>query len=129
MRRFAPAWIVVGVAALAATARADRLDASVPLGGTATSAVARPGDVATIGFLVTQGTARKLSFQVKRPKGSTLVPDVRLVAPDGTLFDIAGNGGSVTAGSTSWKAKLPDVPQSGLWRLEVRGAEDSSGAF
>jgi hypothetical protein len=129
MHRLVPAWIVLGVAALAATARADRLDSAIPLGGTATSTVTRPGDVATIGFLVTQGTGRKLSFQVKLAKGSTLVPDVRLVAPDGTLFNIDANGGSVTAASTSWKAKLPDVPQSGLWRLEVRGAEGSSGAF
>jgi hypothetical protein len=129
MHRVLPVWVVVGIAALAATARADRLDAAIPLGATATSAVTRPGDVATVGFLVTQGTGRKLSFQVKRPKGSALQPDVRLIAPDGTLFDILANGGSVTAGTTSWKAKLPDVPQSGLWRLEVRGAELSSGAF
>ena len=101
MHRLVPAWIVLGVAALAATARADRLDSAVPLGGTATSTVTRPGDVATIGFLVTQGTGRKLSFQVKRPKGSTLVPDVRLVAPDGNLFDISANGGSVTAASVN----------------------------
>ncbi len=33
------------------------------------------------------------------------------------------------AGAKTWTAKLPNVPQSGLWRLEVRGASGSSGAF
>ena len=129
MHRLFAACIVVGIAALSSTALADRLDASIPLGGTATSTVTQPGDVATVGFLVTQGTGRKLSFQVKRPKGSTLLPEVRLMAPDGAIFDILANGGSVTAASTSWKAKLPDVPQGGLWRLEIRGADGSTGAF
>src|SRR5262245_59036549 len=124
-----PVFAVLAVAALATTARAERPDSSVPLGGAPSASVTRAGDVATVGFLVHEGTGRKLSLQVKRPKGSSLQPDVRLVAPDGTPFDIEGHGGSVTATDTSWKAKLPDVPQSGLWRLEVRGAGGSSGAF
>ena len=129
MHRLLAVYVVVGIAAFTATARADRLDAAIPLGGTATSAVTRPGDVATVGFLVTQGTARNLSFQVKRPKGSALVPDVRLVGPDGLPYVITDHGGTVTASSTSWKAKLPDVPQGGLWRLEIRGTDGSTGAF
>jgi hypothetical protein len=129
MRRFVPVVFACTVAATAATARAERPDAVVALGGAASASVTRAGDVASIGFLVPEGTGRKLALQVKRAKGSALQPDVRLVAPDGTPFDIAAHGGSVTAADASWKAKLPDVPQSGLWRLEVRGAGGSSGAF
>jgi hypothetical protein len=113
----------------AATARADRLDSAITLGSTATAAVSAPGDVATIGFLVTTGTGRNLTFQIKRTKGSTLAPVGTLVAPDGTAFDIATNGGTVLAKPTTWSAKLPNVPQTGLWRLEVRGAPGSSGGF
>lgn len=126
--------LVVSFAACAAllaapAAFAERLDAAAPLGTTTTSSVASPTDVATIGFLVTQGTARKMSFLVKRTKGSTLTPDVRLVAPDGSVFDIAAGGGSATPSTTGWKAKLPNVPQTGLWRVEVRGANGTSGGF
>lgn len=120
----------VCLAAFAARgALADRLDAAAALGATTTAAVTAPGDVATIGFLVTQGTGRKLSFQIKRTKGSTLAPDVKLLAPDGTAFDIALGGGSVTPSATGWKAKLPNVPATGLWRVEVRGANGTSGGF
>src|SRR5262245_10390030 len=129
MHRFVPVALACAVAATAATARAERPDAVVALGGTANASVTRTGDVASIGFLVPEGTGRKLALQVKRAKGSALLPEVRLIAPDGTPFDIAVHGGSVSAADASWKAKLPDVPQSGLWRLEVRGADGSSGAF
>src|SRR5262245_60258271 len=129
MHRFVPVALACAVAATAATARAERPDAVVALGGTANASVTRTGDVASIGFLVPEGTGRKLALQVKRAKGSALLPEVRLIAPDGTPFDIAVHGGSVSAADASWKAKLPDVPQSGLWRLEVRGADGSSGEF
>jgi hypothetical protein len=119
-----------GIAALAAEpARADRLDAAVTLGQTATATVAAPGEVATVGFLATAGDAKNLTFQVKRTKGSTISPIGTLVAPDGTVVDVVAAGGTVVAKATTWSAKLPTVTQTGLWRLEVRGAPGTSGGF
>ena len=117
------------LAILAGSARAERLNATLTIGGTAAGSVAAPGDVATIGFLALDGTSKKLVFTVKDAKGSKLAPDVKLIAPDGTALDFAAGGGKVTAKPTSWLAKLPGLPQKGLWRLEVRGANGSVGGF
>lgn len=117
------------VLAAATAAQADRLDAAVPLGATTAATIDRAGDVATFGFLVTQGAKRNLVFTVKRAKKSALEPQVRIFTPDGVPFDPAANGGSVKAKPTSWSAKLPNVAQSGLWRVEVSGADGTSGGF
>src|SRR5215831_20303499 len=93
-----PIALVVGFVALAAAfARAERVETVVPLGVAATSQIAKPGDVVTMGFLVTKGTARKVSFTVKRSgKGSKIVPTVAVFDPDGQAFDIVLNGGKVS---------------------------------
>jgi hypothetical protein len=114
-------------------ALADRLDVVVPLNVAGNSSVDAPGGLATVGFLVTRGDGRKLALTVTptKTKGAPLlVPDVKLVAPDGTeyAFDGAGDAASA-AGASTWKARIVDVPQTGLWRLEVRGANGTSGAF
>jgi protocatechuate 3,4-dioxygenase beta subunit len=102
----------------------------VPLGVAANSQISAAGDVVTVGFLVTKGTARKLSFTVKRGKGSKIVPTVAVFDPDGQAFDIVANAGKVSkAGATTWTGSFPDVPKTGLWRFEVRGDADSVGAF
>jgi hypothetical protein len=127
-----PFALVVGFVTLAAAfARADRVETVVPLGVPATSQIAKQGDVVTIGFLVTQGTARKVSLAVKRAgKGSKIVPTVAVFDPDGQPFDIVMNGGKVSkAGAPAWAGSFPDVPKSGLWRFEVRGDAGSVGGF
>ena len=56
---------------------AERVTVNVPLGAAANTSVQAPGDVATVGFLVTQGAGRNLKLSVKRSgKGSKLVADV-----------------------------------------------------
>ncbi|MCG3135118.1 MAG: hypothetical protein HMLKMBBP_02621 [Planctomycetes bacterium] len=110
-------------------ALADRADAHVHLGGTATAAVEMAGDAATVTFLASSGTGRKIAITVKAVKGSSLAPDVRLVGPDGSAFDIGGAGGTIKTTATSWTAKFDSIPTSGLWRVEVRGADGTSGGF
>ncbi len=131
MRRQAlgPLVVLLVLAVSAASAPAERVDAQLPLGTAVTAAVDRPGDVTSLAFLVTQGSGRKLSISLKRAKTSSLEWDVALVAPDGTAVDVVGAGGKLKAKPTSWRASLPNVPQTGVWRLQVRGAEGTSGAF
>jgi len=125
--------VFAAMAAASSSAVADRLDAVIALGAAGKSSVEVPGGVATVGFLVTKGDGRKLALTVtptKKKGAPTLVPDVKLVAPDGTAYAFGGAGDSVSAaGAAAWKARLQDVPQTGLWRIEVRGANGTSGAF
>lgn len=129
-RAAAARWVLAAasVAALIAPAAADRMDTVVALGKSGTATVTSPNDVATVGFLVAAGTKKKLQITVKAAKRSTLRPDVVLIDPSGAAVDPAAIGGSVKAGTTSWVAKLPDVPAGGLWRLEIRGETGTSGA-
>ncbi len=110
-------------------ARAGTVETSLPAGLTTAGAVEAPGDVASLMFLAHGGEKRNLTFTLKRSSGSALVLDVRLIAPDGTPLDIAAAGGKVKAKDTQWKAKLPTLSASGLWRLEVRGKDGSTGGF
>jgi hypothetical protein len=124
--------VFAALAAASSTAAADRLTATIALGEKSTAAVEAPGAVVTYGFLVTSGQARKLVLSVTRTKkpASSLVPDVKLYAPDGTAYAFGGTGDSVSApGASAWSAKILDVPQTGLWRLEIRGGNGTSGAF
>lgn len=107
---------------------ADRLDRTVAPGAKVDAEVA-DGRVSTVGFLVTEGEKRKLLIQVKRGKKSPLSPAVRLLRPDGTELDVEGGGGSVKANSKSTKIKLNDLPESGLWRLEVAASDGEPGAY
>ena len=107
---------------------ADRLDVTVPAPGGTTAEVPERG-VATIGFLATTGDKRKLSITVKRSKKSPLAPSVRLFRPDGTELDVVAAGGSVKANAKQVRIKLNALPDTGLYRLEVDGADDTAGAF
>ncbi|MCE9635262.1 MAG: hypothetical protein K8T90_06090 [Planctomycetes bacterium] len=136
--RFVPAnAVALSVAALTAVALntfvsapalADRVDAFVAPNTTATVTVASPGDVATAAFLVQSGPGKKIAITVKPAAKSTLALDVRLVAPDGTTVDASSQGGTVKATTKLVTISLPNAPQAGLWRVEVRGAESTAGA-
>ena len=129
-RRVLPVLALATSLAWTAVAEGGRVDDHVGQGETRTSAVTRPGGVRTVGFLVHAGEKRKLKLQVKRAKGSELALDVRLVAPDGSVVDVAGTeGGKLSASEKAWKAKLKSVDQAGLWRIEVRGADSTAGEF
>lgn len=78
---------------------------------------------------MTEGAKRSVSITAKRSKGSTVELDVRWIAPDGTAFDVVAAGGKEKPKPNVYKAKLKDVPQTGLWRLEIRGANATTGAF
>jgi len=121
----------LGAIALASSALADRAAAVTPLGVPTSSEIKTAGDFATIGFLVTQGNGRKLNISVKRNgKASKIVPDVKLIGPDGATLDLVANGGKISKpGATTWTGTLPNVPKTGLWRIEVRGGAGSVGAF
>jgi len=134
MKAIPAAALFVVVSFAAAAARADRLDATIALGGSTVETIDAPGGLATVGFLVTEGAARNLAITVTPKKAkkpaTTLIPDVKVIAPDGTIHAFTGKGESASAaGAATWKAKLPSVPQTGLWRLEIRGANGTSGAF
>lgn len=132
IRRFAAALLVLAALPMLQL-RADRVDAFVPSGKTAPVTVTAAGDVATAAFVVQDGPGKKVTISVKPAPKSPLVPDVRLVAPDGTSYDtaaIATLGGKVKATKTNQvSVSLPNVPEGkgGLWRVEVRGAGDTSG--
>lgn len=121
------------LAAAAATTLGERLDTTIALGKTATLTVTAPGDVASAGFLVHAGTGRKLQCIVRPAKKSKLTfGEVRLVGPDGTSYDaagIAGIGGKVKATSKLVTITLTNFPagQTGLWKVQVRGAAGASG--
>lgn len=137
MRRFRHAATAAAFAGLIAaagySALAGRVDAVVTLGKTATVTVTRPGDVATAGFLVQAGTAKKVQVVVKLAKKSKLaIGDVRLVAPDGTIYDSAGLaaiGGKSKVTTKLATLMMPNVPdgKGGLWRVEVRGNATTAG--
>ena len=130
VRSLALAAAAAPIALLGRTASADRVDTFVALGKTATATVTASGDVATVGFVVPDGAGRKLSVLVKPAKKSPLALDVRLVGPDGAVVDPTAAGGRVKATTKLVSILLPDVPagKSGLWRVEVRGADGTAGA-
>jgi len=126
-----PAW-TLAVALLPCLAAlspsfADRLDATSVLGAPATVTVAGDGDVAVVGFLLAASDATKVSIKIKRAKKSTLELDVRLLRPDGTVFDPAAAGGKAKPKAQSYSAKFAGVGQAGIWRVEVRGANATAG--
>lgn len=113
-------------------AHADRIDTFLTLGKAGTVTVAGANDVATASFLIQSGNGKKLVVSVKPAKKSTLALDVRLISPTGTLFDAAtvqNAGGKLTITSKSVTYSLPNIPvgQAGMWRVEVRGANSTSG--
>lgn len=116
---------------VAPTSFADKVDQTFTLNGTATATVTEADDVATVGFVVSAGTGRKLAFTVKPAAKSTLkLGEIKILQPDGTVVDPTTlTGGSVKASEKSFVAKLPDTAKSGLWRVEVRGAAGTTGAF
>ena len=111
------------------SARAGRVDVPLRTGTSASGVVERPGAVSTAAFLVLDGAKRNLSITVKRAKKSDLLPQIVVIDPDGAIVDLVALGGKVKAKSTSFKAKLKDVPTAGLWRVEVRGADGTTGAY
>ncbi len=122
--------VVLGlIAAISTPALADRTDLPLAVGETVSGDVAAAGDVVTAGFLVSAGEKRNVSVTIKRAKRSEVELDVRWIAPDGSVFDPAAAGGKVKPKPNVYKAKLPTVPDGGLWRLEIRGANGSIGAF
>jgi len=124
--------LALGIALTAApslTARADRVDVPLRTGSTESGVVERPGGVSSSAFLVLAGAKRKLSITVKRAKRSELLPVISVFDPDGNAVDFEALGGKAKAKPTSFKAKLKDTPSAGLWRVEVRGAEGSAGAY
>jgi hypothetical protein len=129
MNRSLIALALVAAGSLASTADAGRVDVPLVPGQSASGTVATADAPSTCAFLVNEGDKRKLSITVKRSKGSQLAPDVVLVAPDGEELDVEAAGGSVKASAKATKIKLRDVPQSGMWRLEVRGADGSTGDY
>ncbi|MCK6479939.1 MAG: hypothetical protein L6R43_07250 [Planctomycetes bacterium] len=108
----------------------DGMDALVPLNGTATGDVPDGGGRATVGLLLAKGIA-KGNLQVKGTAGSTLVPSLRLVHPDGTVQDVddlVALGAKVKAAKTTVTiSNLPTIAQSGLYRVVVEGADDGEG--
>lgn len=111
---------------LALPALAERPDVMIPVKGSVGVSVESPGDVVTLGVLLTDASSTKVSLSVKAAKKSPLELDVRLVAPDGTAFDPSSSG-KVAAKTAKYAAKFVGVPQAGLWRIEIRGANDSVG--
>ncbi len=121
--------LVAGTLLAATAARAGRVDVPLRPGEPADGEITTPGAVSTCAFLVTAGDTRKLRVSVKRARRSRLEPNVTLIAPDGEAIDVVAAGCKQKTKASGIKIKLGDVPQSGLWRLEVRGARDTTGAF
>ncbi len=129
-RPFALGFLLAAAALVpVSSARAGRVDVSVRTGTSASGVVERPGAVSTAAFLVLDGAKRNLSITVKSAKKSGLLPQIVVIDPDGAIVDLVALGGKVKAKSTSFKAKLKDVPTAGLWRVEVRGADGTTGAY
>lgn len=131
MKHHAPTRALVGafLAALllAGLARADRLDFSIPPGATTPVSISGKGDVQVIGVLLSASDTTKVAVKAKIAKKSALGLDVKLFRPDGSLFDPQSVGGKVKAKPSSYSATFTGVQQQGLWRVEVRGADDSEG--
>ncbi len=127
----ASAALVALLALTALPAAADRVEEVLPLPGRFDGALEKPGDGVTLGFLVNAGEKRRVIVSVRRGRRSKIEPDVRLVAPSGQTFDVVANGGRVRSSKRAFTAILKTVPspETGLWRVEIGGANDSVGAF
>jgi hypothetical protein len=106
------------------------VDSVASLNGTVTGSVPTGGRASAVGVLVAAGTS-KGTLVVKAAKGSTLIPQVSLVAPDGTVRDQAallaqGAKVKVTSKSVSITA-IPVIDRSGLYKAVVTGAAGTDG--
>ncbi len=130
MRTYVLVFAALALGLAAAPLRAERVDLHVPLGTAADGSVDQPGAVFTSAFLVNEGLKKNVSIAVKRSKGSAILLDVRLIDPDGDVFDFdADPRAKEKAKEKSYKAKLKDITSPGMWRLEVRGVGTSVGGF
>ena len=129
MHRSVIAFALAAGCALVTPAAAARVDVPLRVGAASSGTVSAAGGVSTSAFLITAGDTRKLSLTIKRAKGSRLEPQVTLISPDGEVTDVVASGGKLKESSAATKIKLRDVPQSGLWRVEVRGAADTTGDY
>jgi hypothetical protein len=88
------------------------------------SVVTPVGDTDPFVFDAARGAT--LSASLKRGKGSELVPDLRLLDPQGVEIDLAAN-----LKLSAKRARLKNLllPRSGRYMLVVLGADGTSGAY
>ncbi|MHC4923249.1 MAG: PKD domain-containing protein, partial [Planctomycetota bacterium] len=114
---------------LAGTTAAQSVDELAPIKGTVLGEVPEGGGASTIGLLLPE-LSTKTQVQIKLAKGSLLVPEVRIVAPDGSssdLDDLVAAGATVKVSSKGVTIKNLPVGESGLYKVVVAGADNGSG--
>jgi hypothetical protein len=87
------------------------------------------GRADTDDYVASLAAGEKLTVRVTAPKGSSLVPALTLVAPDGT--EIAPPAANVVSsnGGRSLALRGYAVPTTGRWAVRVAGAQGTQGAY
>ena len=128
VRRIAAALTLVAAATVAARAVAD-----APSGVQARHQDTLTTDVGFAGdedvFTVELAEGGRLDVDVKAAKGATLLPVLRLVAPDGS--EVVPPKGLKGAGSSKIKLKklIAGPGTTGIWQVVLGGAADSTGGY
>jgi hypothetical protein len=120
---------VASLLAAAAAVAAVAVDAIAPMNVTVTGEVPAGGRPYVVGVLVASGTT-KGSLSAKAIAGSTVVPRISLVAPDGTVRDaddLVALGATVKSTTKSMSFKNVPFDQTGLWKAVVAGADGLDG--
>ena len=114
----------------AAVVPAHAVDAVVPMGATYAGVVEPGGRETVVGVLIPAGTASG-SITVKAARGSLLVPQVALAAPNGTVRTAQDFLAELAVVRTTPKSmaisKIATFTTSGLYRVIVTGVDDTLG--